>query len=76
MNDYENRTTAKQESDLLIAKFCYQLIKTMKKLRKKLDIGCSFSVKETVHSAKCETTTRAHDAFCPFYTDMTCFMSL
>ena len=34
MNDYGNRTTAKQESDLLITKFCYQLIKTMKNFEK------------------------------------------
>ena len=34
---------------------------------KKLDIGYTFSEKpkKTVYSAKCETTGRAHDAFCP-----------
>ena len=34
MKDYENWTTAKQETNLLITKFCYQLIKTMKKIEK------------------------------------------
>ena len=47
-------------------KCCYQLIKTMtqfeKEIRHRLYV---FLKKTTVNSAKCETTARAHDAFCP-----------
>ena len=47
-----------------MTKSCYQLIKTMTKFEKKLDIGYTFS-KKKVNLVKCETTVHAHDAYCP-----------
>ena len=47
-------------------KSCYQLIKTMKKYEKEIRHRLYVFIKmSTVNSAKCDTTARAHDAFCP-----------
>ena len=47
-------------------KSCYQLMKTMAKFEKETRHRLYvFIKKKTVDSAKCGTTARAHDAFCP-----------
>ena len=47
-------------------KCCYQLIKAMTQFEKEIrHLLYVFLKKTTVNSAKCETTARAHDAFCP-----------
>ena len=68
--------TTKRESDLLVkvwlqteldnTKNCNQLIKTMTKFEKETRNQLYiFLKKSTVNLAKCETTARTHDMFCP-----------
>ena len=70
-----------QESDLLVTSMITDRIGRLevllpinhnydKNLLKELDIGCTVLLKKTttttkVNSAKCKTTARACDAFCP-----------
>ena len=53
------------QTELNDTRYCYQLIKTKKKIRGKNQTSVVLFHKiPTVNSAKCETTARAHDAFC------------
>ena len=75
-SDKQNRTTSKRESDLLITRMITDRIgrheellpinqnyyKIEKETRNRLYV---FIKKSTVNSAKCETTARAYEAFCP-----------
>ena len=67
--DWQNQTTVKQVSNVLITnviKNCYQLIKTMKKFEKETRHWLYVFIKiSTVNSAKCETAAHTHDTFCP-----------
>ena len=62
---------ARRESDhdyrqnLNDMKSCCQLIKIMTKFEKETRQRLYVLIKKTVKSAKCETTARVHNAFCP-----------
>ena len=62
------------QTELDDKKYCHRLIKTMTKFEKEIRHRLFVFIKKktTINSAKCETTARVRDAFCPLNIGMTC----